>query len=154
VADPEAMTPVHILLVEDDPGDVVITTEALRRTDLSHELHTVSDGEEALDYLRRQGAHTAAVRPDLVLLDLNLPRLHGREVLARAKADPDLSTIPIVVFSTSEASEDIMASYELHANAYVSKPVDFEAFVRVVRQIDDFYLKVVRMAPPREQPAE
>ena len=153
MADPEAAPPVHILLVEDDPGDVVITTEALRRTDLIHELHTVSDGEAALDYLRRKGAYTAAVRPDLVLLDLNLPRLDGREVLASAKADPDLRAIPIIVFSTSEASEDILASYELHANAYVAKPVDFEAFVRVIRKIDDFYLNVVRL-PRAEQPGE
>jgi CheY-like chemotaxis protein len=145
VADRQALPPTQILLVEDDPGDVVITTEALERAELVHELHTVSDGEAALDYLRRRGAYVGAARPDLVLLDLNLPRVDGREVLASAKADPDLRSIPIVVFSTSEAREDIQRSYDLQANAYVSKPVDFDAFVRVVRQIDDFFLGVARL---------
>jgi CheY-like chemotaxis protein/nitrogen-specific signal transduction histidine kinase len=139
------LEPVKILLVEDDAGDVVITTEALAQSKLLHELHTVGDGEAALDFLHRRAAHEDAVRPDLVLLDLNLSRLDGREVLASVKADPDLRRIPIVVLSTSEAEEDIARSYDLHANAYVSKPVDFNAFVHAVRQIDDFFLTVVRL---------
>ena len=146
--DARAIEPVKILLVEDDPGDVVIMTEALTQSKLLHELHTVSDGEAALDFLMRRGGYPDAVRPDLVLLDLNLPRLDGREVLAIVKADPDLRCIPIVVLSTSEADEDIARSYDLHANAYVAKPVDFNAFVRAVRQIDEFFLTVVRL-PPR-----
>jgi CheY-like chemotaxis protein len=145
MAELQAERPIRILLVEDDPGDVVITAEALDRVDNVHELHTVSDGEAALDFLRHQGDYSDAQRPDLVLLDLNLPRLGGREVLARAKADPDLRTIPIVVFSTSVAEEDVAASYDLHANAYVSKPVDFDAFVEAIRRIDDFFGRVVRL---------
>lgn len=141
----EDAEPIKILLVEDDPGDVLITTEALEQTKLLHELATVSDGEAALDYLHRRGPYADAARPDLVLLDLNLPRRDGREVLAEAKSDVSLRSIPIVVLSTSEAEEDILRSYDLHANAYVSKPVDFDAFVRIVRQIDDFFLTVVRL---------
>jgi CheY-like chemotaxis protein len=137
--------PARILLVDDDPGDVLITTEALHRASLLHELHVVSDGEEALRFLHRRAEHAQAPRPDLVLLDLNLPRVDGREVLADVKADPGLRSIPVVVLSTSEAEEDIARSYDLHANAYVSKPVDFEAFVGIVGQIDDFFLTVVRL---------
>jgi CheY-like chemotaxis protein len=147
VSRPETTTPlpVRILLVDDDPGDVLITTEALNRTTLVHELYVVSDGEEALRFLHRSGEHSGAARPDLVLLDLNLPRVGGREVLADVKADPELRSIPVVVLSTSEAEEDIVGSYDLHANAYVSKPVDFEAFVGIIGQIDDFFLTVVRL---------
>ncbi len=147
--DAKAVEPIRILLVEDDPGDVMITREALGQTGLLHELHTVSDGEAALDFLRRKGRFGDAARPDLVLLDLNLPRVGGREVLASVKADPELRAIPVVVLSTSEAAEDVVGSYDLHANAYVSKPVDFQAFVRVVQQIDDFFLTVVRLPPKR-----
>lgn len=138
-------TPIRILLVEDDPGDVLITTEALESTNLLHSLYTASDGEEALRFLRGEGEHAGAPRPDLILLDLNLPRVDGREVLAQIKADEQLRAIPVVVLSTSEAEEDVLSSYHLHANAYVSKPVDFDSFVRIVQQIDDFFLTVVRL---------
>lgn len=136
---------IEILLVEDDPGDVLITREALEQSKLANTLHTVGNGEEALAFLRREGAYADAVRPDLVLLDLNLPRRDGREVLAEVKGDPDLRRIPVVVLTTSQAEEDILRSYDLHANAYVAKPVDFDQFVRVVRQIDEFFFSVVRL---------
>ena len=137
-------TPIEVLLVEDDSGDVVITQEALVGSKLVHNLHVVDNGERAVDFLRRQGDYHDATRPDLILLDLNLPRLDGREVLARIKADESLRQIPVVVLTTSDAEEDVLRSYDLHANAYVTKPVEFEAFIAVVRQIDDFFLSVVR----------
>jgi CheY-like chemotaxis protein len=137
----------EILLVEDDPGDVLITQEALTQSKLVNNLHVVSDGDDALDFLYRRGRHQEAVRPDLVLLDLNLPRRDGREVLTEIKASPELRRIPVVVLTTSRAEEDVLRSYDLHANAYVNKPVDFDQFVRVVRQIDDFFFTVVRLAP-------
>ena len=138
-------TPIDILLVEDDPGDVVMTREALGESKLLTNLNVVSNGEEAIAYLRRQGSYAEVPRPDLVLLDLNLPRVSGREVLEIVKSDPDLLRIPIVVLTTSEAEEDVLRSYNLHANAYVTKPVDFDSFVSVVRQIDDFFITVVRL---------
>jgi CheY-like chemotaxis protein len=147
MAELQAVRPIRILLVEDDPGDVVITAEAFDQIDMVHELHTVSDGEAALEFLRREGVYRDAHRPDLVLLDLNLPRLDGRGVLASVKADPDLRTIPVVVFSTSVAEEDIAGSYDLHANAYVSKPVDLDAFIKAVRGIDEFFGSIVRLPP-------
>lgn len=137
--------PIEVLLVEDDPGDVLLIKEAFEFNKVHNNLNVVSDGEQALAYLRREGEHSAALRPDLVLLDLNLPRKDGREVLAEVKQDPDLRTIPIVVLTTSEAEEDVLKSYQLHANAYVTKPVDFERFVSIVRQIDDFFVSVVRL---------
>jgi CheY-like chemotaxis protein len=137
----------EILLVEDDPGDVVITREALAQSHFDNHLHHVSDGDEALAYLRREGVHEAAIRPDLILLDLNLPRVDGREVLATIKGSPDLRRIPVVVLTTSSSEEDVMSSYDLHANAYVTKPVDFDSFVSAVRQIDDFFFTVV-LRPP------
>jgi CheY-like chemotaxis protein len=137
--------PIEVLLVEDDPGDVLLIREAFEFNKVHNNLHVVSDGEQALSYLRREGEWSEALRPDLVLLDLNLPRKDGREVLAEAKGDPALRTIPIVVLTTSEAEEDVLKSYELHANAYVTKPVDFERFVSIVRQIDDFFVSVVRL---------
>jgi CheY-like chemotaxis protein len=137
--------PIEILLVEDDPGDTLITTEALAQSKVINNLHNVVNGEEALAYLRREGGYADAVRPDLVLLDLNLPRRDGREVLAEVKADDDLRRIPVVVLTTSQAEEDIVRSYDLHANAYVTKPVDFDRFVEVVRSIDDFYFTIVRL---------
>jgi len=144
-----ANTPtVEILLVEDDPGDVLITREALAQSQLTNNLHHVSDGDEALAFLRREGDHEDAVRPDLILLDLNLPRVDGREVLATIKSSPDLRRIPVVVLTTSRAEEDVVSSYDLHANAYVTKPVDFDEFVSTVRQIDDFFFTVVHR-PPR-----
>jgi CheY-like chemotaxis protein len=138
---------IEILLVEDDPGDVVMTREGLSDSKLLHNLHVVVNGEEAVAYLRQQAPFETAPRPDLVLLDLNLPRLDGREVLAIVKADPELRRIPIVVLTTSEAEEDILASYDLHANAYVTKPVDFDSFVTIIRRIDDFFLSIVRLPP-------
>jgi CheY-like chemotaxis protein len=139
---------IELLLVEDDPGDVLMTTEALEESKLLVQLHIVRDGEEAVAFLRRQGDHAQAPKPDLILLDLNLPRLDGREVLAIIKGDPELRRIPVVILTTSEAEEDVLRSYDLHANAYVTKPVDFDAFCSAIRQIDDFFLSVVRL-PPR-----
>jgi CheY-like chemotaxis protein len=137
--------PIEVLLVEDDPGDVLLIREAFDFNKVHNNLNVVSDGEQALDYLRGAGGYADRIRPDLVLLDLNLPRKDGREVLAEVKSDPDLRTIPIVVLTTSEAEEDVLKSYQLHANAYVTKPVDFERFVSIVRQIDDFFVSVVRL---------
>jgi CheY-like chemotaxis protein len=137
--------PIEVLLVEDDPGDVLLIREAFDFNKVHNNLNVVSDGEQALAYLRGTGDYTDRIRPDLVLLDLNLPRKDGREVLADVKSDPDLRTIPIVVLTTSEAEEDVLKSYQLHANAYVTKPVDFERFVSIVRQIDDFFVSVVRL---------
>ncbi len=144
----DSTAPIELLLVEDDPGDVLMTREALEGSKLVHNLHTVSNGEEALAYLRREHPFEDECRPDLVLLDLNLPRLDGHEVLSIVKCDPDLRRIPIVVLTTSEAEEDILRSYDLHANAYVTKPVGFESFMSVIRQVDEFFLSVVRL-PPR-----
>ena len=140
--------PIEVLLVEDDPGDVLMTREAFEEHKLRNRLTVVSDGAEALAYLRREGEYADAVRPDLILLDLNLPRRDGREVLAEIKNDPELYQIPVVVLTTSQADEDILRSYQLHANAYVTKPVDFERFIAVVRQIDEFFVSVVKL-PPR-----
>jgi CheY-like chemotaxis protein len=136
---------IEVLLVEDDPGDVLMTQEAFTEHKIRNNLTVVNDGVEALAYLRREGAYEGVTRPDLILLDLNLPRKDGREVLAEIKADPDLSLIPVVVLTTSGARDDVVGSYRLHANAYVTKPVDFEQFVGVVRQIDDFFIGVVRL---------
>jgi CheY-like chemotaxis protein len=145
----ENLSVVDVLLVEDDPGDVVLIREAFEFNKVHNALHVASDGVEALDFLYRRNAHADAPRPDLVLLDLNLPRKDGREVLEEVKADPDLRTIPIVVLTTSEAEEDILRSYDLHANAYVTKPVDFDRFIEVVRLIDDFFVTVVKL-PQRD----
>ena len=144
----EAVRPIEVLLVEDDEGDVLMTREALEEGKVLNRLTVVGDGVEAVSYLRRDGAYADAARPDLVLLDLNLPKRDGRQVLEDIKGDPELRRIPVVVLTTSEAEEDILRSYDLHANAYVTKPVDFEAFVKVVRQVDEFYINVVRL-PPR-----
>ena len=141
----ENLAVVDVLLVEDDPGDVVLIKEAFEYNKVHNTLHIVSDGVEALEFLHRRGRYEEAPRPDLVLLDLNLPRKDGREVLEEVKADRDLRTIPVVVLTTSEAEEDILRSYDLHANAYVTKPVDFDRFIEVVRQIDDFFVTVVKL---------
>jgi CheY-like chemotaxis protein len=141
----DSRTAIQILLIEDDPGDVVMTREALATAKVLNELHVVDNGETAIAFLRREGDFEDVPRPDIVLLDLNLPRLDGREVLALVKADESLRTIPVVVLTTSDAEEDVLRSYDLHANAYVTKPVDFEAFMQVVRQIDEFFLTVVRL---------
>ena len=137
-----------VLLVEDDPGDVLIAREALKASKLESRLTVVPDGVEALAYLRREGEYTDAERPDLILLDLNLPRKSGHEVLAEVKADPVLRKIPVVVLTTSGASEDVALSYDLHANVYVTKPVDFDHFTAVIKQIDDFFLTVAKLPPP------
>jgi CheY-like chemotaxis protein len=147
-APPEVAAPIEVLLVEDDPGDVLMTREAFAEHKLGNRLNVVSDGAQALAYLRREGEFADAVRPDLVLLDLNLPRRDGREVLAEIKNDESLHQIPVVVLTTSQAEEDILRSYQLHANAYVTKPVDFDRFIAVVRQIDEFFVSVVKL-PPR-----
>ena len=136
---------IEVLLVEDDPGDVLMTKEAFEDYKLKNQLHVVNDGAEAMDFLRQQGDYADAPRPDLVLLDLNLPRMDGREVLQAIKSDPGLASIPVVVLTTSEAEEDVLRSYSLHANAYVTKPVDFERFIDVVRRIDEFFVTVVRL---------
>ena len=136
---------INVLLVEDDPGDVLMTREAFEHHKLRNNLHVVADGVEALRFLRREGEHADAPRPGLVLLDLNLPRKDGREVLAEIKSDESLRSIPVVVLTTSEAEEDILRSYDLHANAYVTKPVDFDRFIDVIRQIDDFFVTVVKL---------
>ena len=139
---------INVLLVEDDPGDVLITREALSEAKVLHDLRVVDNGEEAVAYLRRQDPYADAPRPDLIFLDLNLPRLDGREVLSIIKGDADLRQIPVVILTTSTADEDVLRSYDLHANAYVTKPVDFDAFLSVVRQVDDFFVTVARL-PPR-----
>ena len=137
---------VDVLLVEDDPGDVLMTREAFGHYKIRNVLHVVTDGEQALQFLRRTGEYADAPRPGLILLDLNLPRRDGLEVLAELKADPVLKVIPVVILTTSQAQEDVLRSYALHANAYVSKPVDFERFMDVIRQIDNFFVTVVELA--------
>ncbi|MEG3614865.1 response regulator [Isoptericola haloaureus] len=142
----EQQVGIEVLLVEDDPGDVLMTREAFAEHKVANRLWVVSDGVSALQFLRKEGEHAeAAPTPDLVLLDLNLPRMDGREVLAEVKQDAALRHIPVVVLTTSEAEEDVLRSYSLHANAYVTKPVDFERFIDVVQQIDEFFVSVVRL---------
>ncbi|HEY2263471.1 MAG TPA: response regulator [Streptosporangiaceae bacterium] len=143
--DPAGFQAIEVLLVEDDPGDVLMTTEAFGLSSLHSTLHVVGDGEQALRFLRRSGEYTGAPRPSLILLDLNLPRRNGLEVLAELKADPDLLTIPVVIFSTSQAETDIAASYQLHANAYITKPVSFDLFTEAIRQVDDFFLTLAKL---------
>jgi len=136
---------VGILLVEDDPGDVVLIRESFQDHKVANELTVVSDGVQALAFLRREGEYATARRPGLVLLDLNLPRMNGIEVLEQIKGDPALATIPVVVLTTSDSEDDIVRSYTLHANAYITKPVDFERFRHVVHQIDEFFVGVVKL---------
>lgn len=140
---------IEILLVEDSPGDVRLTMEALKEAKVLNRVSVVPDGVEAMAFLRREGSHTAAPRPDLVLLDLNLPRKDGREVLAEIKAHKDLKRIPVVVLTTSRAEADIGQAYDLHANCYITKPVDFKQFLDVVESIEDFWLTVVKL--PRNE---
>ena len=140
--------PIEILLVEDNPGDVRLTVEGLNEGKVRNNLHVAKDGVEALSFLRRQGEHADAVRPDLILLDLNLPRKDGREVLADIKADPDLKTIPVVVLTTSRAEQDVLHSYELQANCYITKPVDLDQFITVVKSIENFWLTIVTLPHP------
>jgi Response regulators consisting of a CheY-like receiver domain and a winged-helix DNA-binding domain len=140
--------PIEILLVEDNPGDVRLTKEALKEGRFANLINVAVDGFEAMAFLRREGKYANASRPDLILLDLNLPKKNGREVLAEIKADSDLKRIPVVVLTSSQAEKDIVATYNLHANCYITKPVDFEQFICVVRSIEDFWFAVVKL-PPR-----
>jgi CheY-like chemotaxis protein len=135
--------PVRILVVDDDSADVLMIEEALEQSGIAKTIDVVGDGREAMDFLRRSGRHVAAPRPDMILLDLNMPRMDGREVLGLVKTDPDLCTIPIVVLTTSNADGDILSSYALRANAYVTKPIDLDEFNAVVRHIDEFFGQVV-----------
>jgi CheY-like chemotaxis protein len=139
--------PVEILLVEDNPGDVRLTKEALKEGTIRNHLNVASDGVEAMRYLRREGEHADATRPDLILLDLNLPKMDGREVLQAVKADPSLRQIPVVVLTSSAAEQDIVRAYDLHANCYVSKPVDLDQFIHVVKSIEDFWFSIVKLPP-------
>jgi CheY-like chemotaxis protein len=136
--------PVEILLAEDNPGDVVLTEKALERGKLANNLHVTNDGVEALQFLRQEGEYTDAVRPDLILLDLNMPRKDGQDVLEELQAEDDLCRIPVVVLTSSESEEDIARSYELSANAYLTKPVDFDGFVEIIDRIEDFWFQVVK----------
>ena len=140
--------PIEVLLVEDDPGDELMTREAFEENKIGNRLHVARDGEEALDFLYRRGAHAGAPQADLILLDLNLPKYDGRQILEQIKSDPDLVHIPVVILTTSSSEEDILRSYKLHANAYVTKPVDVTQFIAAVRRIDEFFVSVVRL--PRQ----
>ena len=137
--------PIEILLVEDNIGDMRLTQEALKDGKVVNNLHHAADGVEAMAFLRREGKHVDAPRPDVILLDLNMPKMDGREVLAEIKADPNLKRIPVVVLTTSSAEEDILASYNLHANSYITKPVDLDQFISIVRSIEDFWLAIVQL---------
>jgi chemotaxis family two-component system response regulator Rcp1 len=141
------MRAVEILLVEDNPGDVRLTIEGLQEARVYNNLHVAQDGIEALRFLRREGTHSDAPRPDMILLDLNLPRKDGREVLAEIKSDASLRRIPVVVLTTSQDEEDILRTYDLHANCYITKPLDFDQFMHVVRSVEDFWLSVVKFPP-------
>ncbi|MBI4662824.1 MAG: response regulator [Verrucomicrobia bacterium] len=139
--------PIEILLVEDSAGDVRLTQESLRESKVRNNLNVVPDGIEAMAYLRGQNGYADALRPDLILLDLNLPKKDGREVLLEIKADPDLKRIPVVILTTSRAEEDILRTYNLHANCYITKPVNLDQFIKVVRAIEDFWLTIVKLPP-------
>lgn len=139
--------PINILLVEDNPGDVRLTQEAFKDGHISNVLYVANDGIEAMAFLRKEGKYQSVPRPDLILLDLNMPRKDGREVLEEVKFDPFLSNIPIIILTTSDAEVDIVKSYELHANCYITKPVDFEKFINVVKQIEEFWFSIVRLPP-------
>jgi chemotaxis family two-component system response regulator Rcp1 len=147
----EVPVPIDILLVEDNDADVRLTQEVLAESKVRNSLMVANDGVEALECLRRQGKYKNCLRPDLILLDLNLPRKDGREVLSQIKQDPDLKSIPVVILTTSKAEEDILRTYKLHANCYITKPVDLEQFVTVVRYIEDFWLAIVKL-PPNHKP--
>ena len=147
MAEREESNGIGILLVEDSPGDVRLTQEAFRDDKIANKLHVVTDGEQALAFLHKKGAFVDAVRPDLILLDLNLPKKDGREVLAEIKSDPALRRIPVVVLTTSDAERDILDAYANHANCYITKPIHLDQFVHVVRSIEDFWLAIVRLPP-------
>ena len=137
--------PIEILLVEDNPGDVELTREALDMAKVANRLHVVDDGADAVDFLFRRGRYANALRPDIIFLDLNLPKKDGRQVLSEIKGDPSLAQIPVVVLTTSQAEEDILRAYQLHANCYVTKPVDFNQFLHIVSTIEEFWLSVVKL---------
>jgi len=141
----ERINPIEILLVEDNPGDVRLEVEALKEAKILNHLSVVKDGAEAMEFLRRKGKFADVEKPDLILLDLNLPKKDGREVLAEIKADVDLKRIPVVVLTISRDEADVLTSYNLHANAYIIKPLDLEQFINAVRKIEDFWLTVVRL---------
>lgn len=140
-----AVEPIRILLVEDQPADVRLTEEVLKAGKVANELYVAEDGEKAMEFLRREGRHADAPKPDLVILDLNMPRMDGREVLEAIKSDPDLMKIPVLMLTTSSAERDILDAYENHVNAYITKPIDLEEFVAVVRSIEQFWLSIVRL---------
>jgi two-component system, chemotaxis family, response regulator Rcp1 len=140
-------SPIEILLVEDSPGDARLTIEALKEAKVLNHISIAEDGVEAMAFLRQEGEHAGAPRPDLILLDLNLPRKDGREVLAEVKADKSLALIPVVVLTTSQAEQDIAKSYQLHANCYITKPVDLDQFMEVIKAVESFWLTVVRLPP-------
>lgn len=144
---PNEGDPIEILLAEDNPGDVRLTEKALDHGNIINNLHVVENGVEAIKFLRQEGDYADKPRPDLVLLDLNMPKKDGREVMEDMKADPSLRRIPVVVLTSSEAEEDVVRSYELNANAYLTKPVDFDGFVDIVKRIEDFWFSVVKMPP-------
>jgi len=139
--------PIDILLVEDNPGDVRLTREALKEGKIKNNLFVTSNGVEALEFLKQEGEYTDAIRPDLILLDLNMPRMDGRELLEKIKQEPDLRRIPVVILTTSKSEEDIVKSYDLHANCYITKPVDLDQFINVVKSVEDFWLTVVKLPP-------
>jgi two-component system, chemotaxis family, response regulator Rcp1 len=139
------LRPIEILLIEDNPGDVDLTKEALQEAKVRNRLHVVDDGAKAVDFLYKRGAYADVPRPDIILLDLNLPKKDGRQVLEEVKADPQIAEIPVVILTTSQAEEDIIRSYQLHANCYITKPVDFKQFMHVVKSIEEFWLTVVKL---------
>lgn len=141
----QANRPMRFLLVEDSPGDVELTRAAMAEAKVSNVMSVVRDGVEAMAFLRKEGEYADAERPDLILLDLNMPRMDGREVLKAIKGDPDLACIPVVVLTTSNAEQDVLKSYNLHANAYITKPVDFDHFIKVVQTIEEFWLVIVTL---------
>ena len=143
----DKIDPVEILLIEDNPGDVRLTQEALQEGKVINNLNVVSDGVEALEYLNNLGRYKNKVRPDIILLDLNLPRMDGRELLGKLKADPDLRRIPVVILTTSKAEEDIIESYNLHANCFITKPVDLDQFFMVVKSVEEFWFSIVKLPP-------
>ncbi|HME55313.1 MAG TPA: response regulator [Candidatus Lokiarchaeia archaeon] len=145
--DNSMLRPVDILLVEDNPADIRLTREALKENKMANNLSVVVDGIEAMNYLRKKGKYAKATKPDIIFLDLNLPKKDGREVLAELKQDKDLKRIPIVILTSSQAEEDILKTYNLHANCYITKPVDFDQFLKVVQSVEDFWLTIVKLPP-------
>jgi CheY-like chemotaxis protein len=141
------MSPIEILLIEDNPGDVRLTVEALKESKVCNNLNVVNDGTQAMAYLRREDQYADAIRPDLILLDLNLPGKDGRDVLSEVKSDAKLRRIPVVVLTTSAAEQAILRTYELHANCYITKPVDLEQFIKIVQEIQDFWFTIVKLPP-------